>query len=582
MRLLEFIHKVDEEAILEAAKDRYWQMFASIPPAVLDLAEANDGAALQAKVANTMAVYQRTDRITWALRLMKHMLMLRAREAAIQTLQGNVQISDDYRKGVEEVLQYVNKQEGRLAAKSGMSESELQNAAAALTGGQAERSMEHFLSLPIPAIQDYTFEWQTPSDIFNQFRELEKEWQEARKRQVSHTDDYEEGDIEPIIKFPDGSAWFDLKRQSCDVEAASMGHCGNRADAKDSHTVLSYRTPVKGTDQWIPHMTFILDKEHGTLGEMKGRGNEKPAAKYHPYIIDLLKQPYVKGFGPGGYEPQNNFSLDDLPEEQAAALKEMKPGFMTPLEHYKKTGMTEDLANRVISMVNEVSGEKTTYHPEDKEFTVDTYRNLEQAVEFIGGSTAEWVIGVMEGTQENYQDNWGVIDKDQMEELFDMLPDEYVTKIGEYTKREYGDEYIDEDGTSEYDFSNTGDLITMLDEQSDGVLDEFRRAISDGMDRGAENEMSDDFHKWLEDFSSDYIARIKHQWDEGAELRIGEESLLELIGNDDDGLWMIENEGWKDTLEARDLEQPNYGWSGYDEEAAKESFMDMFDESILE
>ena len=575
MRFLEFIHKVDEAVLLEAARDRYMQMFSVIPPEVLDAADANDSATLQAKIASTMALYQRSDRITWALRLIKHGILLKAREKAIQTLNGNVQISDEYRAQAEQVLNYVNGQELRLVKKSGMADHNLQDAA--VNYPRVEQRMEHFLSLPINGIQTYEFGWQHPDKILGDFRKAEAEWQSARKREVSHTEDYE--DIEPIIQFPDGSAWFDLKRSSCGTEGDAMGHCGNTADTRDSHTVLSYRTPVQGNEgKWVPRMTFILDKEHGTLGEMKGYANEKPAEKYHPYIIELLKQPYVKGFGPGGYQPENNFNINDLPPEQAEALKEMKPGFRSPVEQYKKEGMTDALAARIINAVEEVTGEKTTYVPEDKEFSVDSYKNLNQAVEYLGGDHAEWIAGVLDGSTFLEDHGYEGIDEYQMTELLDTLPPDILKKISLHIENEYGEEYEDD-----YDFDNTRDMVTMLDEQSDDLADNIRSAISDGNARGAENEMSEAFDSWTKDLSSIYNARIAHQWDGGdATLRVEEESLAEMVSSgEEEALYDLEQEGWKVALDIKDIEQPYYGWQGYDQEVATERFVEEFDEESL-
>jgi hypothetical protein len=579
MRFLEFIHKVDEDVLLEAARDRYWQMFEVIPPEVLDAANTGDMAtgavALKAKIQSAMQIFQRSDRITWALRLHKHAILVRAREQSVNRLMGNTQISDEYKLQAEQVVAYVNQQEARLIKKSGMPDHELQHAAS--TYPRSIPQFEHFLSLPINGIQTYEFGWQQPSTIISEFRKLEQVWQEARKREVSHTEDYE--DIEPIIQFPDGSAWFDLKRSSCGTEGDAMGHCGNTADTKDSHTVLSYRTPVEGQEgTWVPRMTFILDKEHGTLGEMKGYANEKPAEKYHPYIIELLKKDYVKGFGSGGYQPENNFSLNDLPEEQAEALKELKPGFRSPIEHYKIEGMTGDLVERISGMIQDVTGEKVTYVPEENEFIVDSYKNLDQAVEYLGGDTAEWISGVLEGTTSIDTDHWGSIDKYQMSELLDTMPTEILQKISLHIENKYGDEYEDD-----HDYNDTNDMVLMLDEQDDPIIDEIRRAISDGFDRGAENEMSETFYKWIDDLSNDYTARIKHEWNEGgATLRIGEESLAEMVSDESDKLYDIEHEGWKYALGIDDIEQPQYGFQGYDEETAKERFLDEFDEKQMD
>lgn len=569
MRFLEFIHKVDEDVLLEAAKDRYMQMFNIIPPGVIDA--SNTTMPIEQRVDGVMEVFKRSDRITWVLRLIKHDILLKAREQAVNSLMGNTQISDEYKLQMEQIVKYVNQQEARLVKKSGMGASELQHASS-LNNAMVE--LQHFLSLPIADIQNYTFEWQSPALIVNDFRKAERKWQEARRREVSHTEDYE--DIEPIIQFPDGSAWFDLKRSSCGTEGDAMGHCGNTADTKDSHTVLSYRTPTKD-GKWVPRMTFILDKEHGTLGEMKGYANEKPAEKYHPYIIELLKKPYVKGFGPGGYQPENNFNLNDLPEEQAEALKELKPGFRSPLDQYKKEGMTEALNARISNMIMDATGEKVKYVPEKDEFIVDSYMHLNQAVEYLGGDHAEWIAGVMDGTNYIDGDHWTGIDHYQMGELMDLFPPEILQKISLHIENEYGEEYEDD-----HDYHNTRDMALMIDEQSDDLADQMRRAVADGLDRGAENEMYEAFQEWIKDLSGEYDARIDHQYSEGeATLRIGAESLAEFVSDESDKLYDLENEGWKEALGIKDIDQPHYGWQGYDEETAKERFIDEFDEEQL-
>jgi len=34
---------------------------------------------------------------------------------------------------------------------------------------------------------------------------------------------------------------------------------------------------------------------------MKGRGNDKPAPKYHPYVVELLRHHLIRGIKGGGY-----------------------------------------------------------------------------------------------------------------------------------------------------------------------------------------------------------------------------------------------------------------------------------------
>lgn len=122
-----------------------------------------------------------------------------------------------------------------------------------------------------------------------------------------------------VLAFPDGYSWVDLERRYCELERDTMGHCGNVGGALDD-TILSLRDKKN-----IPYLTFILNK--GILGEMKGRGNDKPSTKYHPYIIELLKLPIIKRIKGEGYLPEKNFKLSDLKEDQLEELIKIKPNF---------------------------------------------------------------------------------------------------------------------------------------------------------------------------------------------------------------------------------------------------------------
>lgn len=136
---------------------------------------------------------------------------------------------------------------------------------------------------------------------------------------------------EKLIEFEDGSAWFDLGVAGCHEEAKSMGHCGNLSQyGYSSQTILSYRKPSETKPGlWEPALTFILDKYNNKLGEMKGRANNKPSAKYHESIIALLKHEKIRGIVGGGYKAENNFSLAHLTQEQQEDLLNEKPELFT-------------------------------------------------------------------------------------------------------------------------------------------------------------------------------------------------------------------------------------------------------------
>lgn len=192
-----------------------------------------------------------------------------------------------------------------------------------MVGGVTSMATElgHYLSLNIDKMTNYVFGWQWSNDIIMDFHKYEQEWKARQKAKISHYDLDQAGE-KVIIDFGNDWYWIDLGRQSCRTEGDAMGHCGNSASAREGDRVLSLRELITDKDgkHWVPHLTFILDKD-GFLGETKGRNNNKPSQKYHDMIIALLNTELVKGIKGGGYAPQNNFKLTDLTDEQQASLE---------------------------------------------------------------------------------------------------------------------------------------------------------------------------------------------------------------------------------------------------------------------
>lgn len=157
-------------------------------------------------------------------------------------------------------------------------------------------------------------------NLSDQYHEDLKNKQKSKPGRVGKT----------ILSFSDGYSWVDLERGYCEMEKESMGHCGN-VGMSQGDTILSLRDRKN-----VPHLTFILN--NGILGEMKGRGNDKPSVKYHPYITELLKLPSIKRVKGGGYKPENNFKLSDLTEEERNELIQLKPKFENDYLMEKLTG----------------------------------------------------------------------------------------------------------------------------------------------------------------------------------------------------------------------------------------------------
>lgn len=149
-----------------------------------------------------------------------------------------------------------------------------------------------------------------------------------------------------ILDVGNGYGWYSLDKPHCSIEGQAMGHCGNTAASREGDNILSLRKENKIGNMTFhqPAATFI--ENGGYLGEMKGKQNDKPSQKYHEAISKLLTAEnlgipagQIKGLIGGGYKPEANFSLSDLPEDKQRQIKEVKPDiepFKTNKELSKK------------------------------------------------------------------------------------------------------------------------------------------------------------------------------------------------------------------------------------------------------
>jgi hypothetical protein len=170
-----------------------------------------------------------------------------------------------------------------------------------------------------------------------------------------------------LIDLGNGWGWYDLGKGYDEAEGKAMAHCGNvnaqRAEGYPNHPhhhdrILSLRKEHKidGETYHEPRLSFI--ENQGYLGETKGFGNSKPAAKYHDAITELLKHPRIKENVGGGYAPNNNFYLNDLPKDKLDKLLKDKPnienlwklssGEVDPDEYPQKHYDEAELHNRAL------------------------------------------------------------------------------------------------------------------------------------------------------------------------------------------------------------------------------------------
>jgi len=258
---------------------------------------------IEREISWARRVLEREDRIIWYLRYIQIGMMyaLAADEGGLLTpeLIAPIQAAAD-------------KKAKQLAMKSNASPDIIAQAAGNLVrGGVFKEEMVHYMSMPVAAIQNHVFQYELPQHLLNQFKAAGEEWADDQDR-VTDLDE----DAEIVIDFGNGVAWWNLLKPYCSIEGECMGHCGNSPRANTDDTILSLRKefPTPEGMKYSCMATFILTSD-GMLTEMKGRGNQKPAPRYHKYIVPLLRHDIVNGIIGGGYMPEENFSLGHLEEE---------------------------------------------------------------------------------------------------------------------------------------------------------------------------------------------------------------------------------------------------------------------------
>lgn len=326
-----------------------------------------------------------------------------------------------------------------LSRKSGMSVDAIldEGRRLYLDGGRSIlRNLQHFFSLPVPAIQNMRFQDRySVLQTMDELRAAERAWQDEVK------DSFEpDQDDTPIIRFKDGLAWWLLDREHCGVEGKAMGHCGNSADWKEGDRLLSLRQSftVGGRLRVKPYLTFIL-RDGNVLGEMKGRFNQKPShafkaghapSDFHDEIVTLLRHPLIQGIRGGGHAPDQNFSLRDLDDATREELMVEKPELGGPAYVLDKHGATSKEGIAAIkayldSIGLELSG---SFELVGEDFVLDVWNSLEDFCEDEGDETVSYLLSILEMDHDDLMDNGFVIDTtldpEAIYDILEYMPDE--------------------------------------------------------------------------------------------------------------------------------------------------------------
>lgn len=563
-----------EQQIFENNKKQYLGMW---PEAIRKLSP-NFSGQYDNHVTWAMSTLKKQDRIVWYLRLVKFAYLNKWWES----FKDSPDVPDEIKSSTQREL---NKMKSATGLSTPPNLPTIKNA------------LEHFLSMDIHKIQNHVFKKESPDQLMDVFQEYEDEWKDSNQRGIPlDAYDMDDAGVDVILKFDNGMEWLNLNNNKCSIEGQAMGHCGNAGSYNEEETILSLRTRDKNKGVWIPHLTFILNTETGMLGEMKGRGNDKPAARYHPYIVALLKLPMIKGIVGGGYLPAHNFSISDLDDNTREALIKEKPALASLKDLWEIDGekLTKRIHEKILTMVEATDEMNTDYFGYDSQklaYKIYEY-SISDFIKYFPVPTLESVHDIVTGNEIlHYDISPSDVPDDSVYDLFREADSEIIEKLKEYTKRTYGsDEYYEDT-----DFDNIEDVIHVLQEERDEVWRFGQRCVVTGEEYGAESEMYSAFERYINDdlaasdtiFEGQLFTDTEGQYAEDYVISfyLKPYGMVELLSPDTDLNGLLVYEGGIDYVlekdaEINDMSEPRYGWSGYDEAAAKERFKEEIDEYL--
>ncbi len=446
----------------------------------------------------------------------------------------------------------------------------------------------HFAGINYAPIQNYLFGNKTVEATFTDLDGLEDEYKANAEESLVKLQPGDE------IILPVGAyCWVMLNRGYCRDEADAMGHCGN-AGARSGDRILSLRKfaqKIDGVDYYSVYLTFILGHD-GYLGEMKGRANEKPAVRYHAAIMELLKLPMIKGVRGGGYAPENNFSMKDLSDAQREALLDSHPHLGGWEHRLKKQGDTPEFREQLLKYVTDTFGWARDAVIEEDRVILHKWDSGMDALILTLCNDDDDALAVKIATNGLDFENYEEASDDSVESFFDDLPIVTQIELSAIAKK-YLEDGGDEDELEDFDEGRTSEIVKVLSEHEDPHYEALQRAVQDGRRYGAEGEA----HKALIDEIKDLSAKVgtldiptyKKEngetgfiWDDSITLSASLEEAAKIADSmetkgdeneydEDDSINAVVF-GVEDGEPVIDVEEPTYGWDGFDELMAIEQF----------
>lgn len=299
--------------------------------------------------------------------------------------------------------------------------------------------------------------------------------------------------------------------------------------------------------------------------------------------VDVKKIAQRSGIQPKDFDPAT-----------AALLIEHKPhladiGLLFKAKGGDDPSVRKKLLDRLVGDADE--GEAEIPHTDqfvDGRLILHEYADWAALAEDNGGENAKWFIDLMSG-EERFEVHDVHFDDDQRRDLLASLKPKDLRKIGLYLKKNYPDEVKEEfnENGDKFDAKSVADILRLHGVVEDDSLENaFDSAVRTGEEVGAEGEAYEVMKK---QFKHNHYVFFKDG--EALSKEFAYDTPCVVAAPIAEVVDKVTDPGWRESwaydekwLKFRDQQidpqEPYYGFSGYDEEAAKERFAEDIHEFL--
>lgn len=248
--------------------------------------------------------------------------------------------------------------------------------------------------------------------------------------------------------------------------------------------------------------------------------------------------------------------LSDMPEKLIHYVYDKRPD-IAPLPYLiDKHGVHDQ---RIIDTIKEMLDNFLAYQTiSENKIIIGTYDSFSEMGEEFGLETLKYIGEVFEG--EHYYDDGGHVSDYNINDIYSGLSLQVRKAIEEILLEQFDGD--DEDFDVQHEIMHGDD---------DEITEAFTSGVRTGNEQGAEKEMYESAESWMDGELYTVVRDDSYKFEVSMTL----DDFATFIKNNNDidigeEFESYVHDGWKDLLDMSDVDEPNYGWSGFEEDAAIE------------